>query len=258
METGLKGARVVITAGASGIGLATARAFVAEGARVEICDVDAAALEQLEASDAAIHGAHCDVADRAALPHWFESAIGRLEGLDVLVNNAGIAGPTARCEDVKLADWDRTLAINLTSMFQVAQLAIPHLRKSANPSMANLSSAAGRFGYGLRTPYAASKWAVVGLSKSLAIELGPDRVRVNAICPGPVAGPRIDRVIADKARSRGQPIEETRAEYLAKTSLGRFVTAEDIAHSIVFLASKAGMNISGQALAVDGDTQSLA
>ena len=258
METGLKGARVIVTAGASGIGLATARAFVAEGARVEVCDVDAAALEQLKTSDAAIHGAHCDVADRAALPRWFEAAIGRLEGLDALVNNAGIAGPTARCEDVKLADWDRTIAINLTSMFQVAQLAIPHLRKSANPSMANLSSAAGRFGYGLRTPYAASKWAVIGLSKSLAIELGPDGVRVNAICPGPVAGPRIDRVIADKARSRGQPIEETRAEYLTKTSLGRFVTADDIAHSIVFLASKAGMNISGQAIAVDGDTQSLA
>jgi NAD(P)-dependent dehydrogenase (short-subunit alcohol dehydrogenase family) len=258
MDTGLKGARVIVTAGASGIGLATARAFVAEGARVEVCDVDGAALAQLGTSDAAIHATHCDVADREALPRWFAAAIGRLAGLDVLVNNAGIAGPTARCEDVKLADWDRTLAINLSSMFQASQLAIPHLRKSANPSMANLSSAAGRFGYGLRTPYAASKWAVIGLSKSLAIELGADGVRVNAICPGPVAGPRIDRVIADKARSRGQPIDETRAEYLKKTSLGRFVTAEDIANTIVFLASKAGMNISGQAIAVDGDTQSLA
>lgn len=258
METGLKDARVLVTAGASGIGLATARAFVAEGARVEVCDIDATALAELAKTDAAIHGERCDVADRAALPRWFASAVERLGGLDALVNNAGIAGPTARCEDVSLADWDRTLAINLTSMFQVAQLAIPHLRKSANPSMANLSSAAGRFGYGLRTPYAASKWAVVGLSKSLAIELGADGVRVNAICPGPVAGPRIERVIADKARSRGQPVDDTRAEYLAKTSLGRFVTAEDIANSIVFLASKAGMNISGQAIAVDGDTQSLA
>jgi NAD(P)-dependent dehydrogenase (short-subunit alcohol dehydrogenase family) len=258
METGLKGARVIVTAGANGIGLATARAFVAEGARVEVCDIDDTALEQLKTSDAAIHGTHCDVADREALMRWFGAAIDRLGGLDVLVNNAGIAGPTARCEDVKLADWDRTLAINLSTMFQASQLAIPHLRKSANPSMANLSSAAGRFGYGLRTPYAASKWAVIGLSKSLSIELGADGVRVNAICPGPVAGPRIDRVIADKARSRGQPVDETRAEYLTKTSLGRFVTADDIAHSIVFLASKAGMNISGQAIAVDGDTQSLA
>jgi len=258
MDTGLKGARVLITAGASGLGLATARAFVAEGARVEVCDIDEAALAQLATTDAVIHGAHCDVADRAALSHWFAAAVGRLGGLDVLVNNAGIAGPTARCEDVDLADWDRTLAINLTSMFQVAQLAIPHLRRSANPSMANLSSAAGRFGYGLRTPYAASKWAVIGLTKSLSIELGADGVRVNAICPGLVAGPRIDRVIADKARSRGQPVDETRADFLTKTSLGRFVTAEDIANSIVFLASKAGMNISGQAIAVDGDTQSLA
>jgi NAD(P)-dependent dehydrogenase (short-subunit alcohol dehydrogenase family) len=158
---------------------------------------------------------------------------------------------------VSLADWERTLAVNITGQFLCAQRAIPLLKQSSNASIANLSSAAGRFGFPLRTPYAASKWGVIGLSKSLAIELGPSGIRVNAICPGLVSGPRIERVIASKAAARGVPTDVVRAEGVAKTSLRRFVTAEDIANSIVFLASRAGANISGHALPVDGDLQSL-
>ena len=257
MDLNIRGLRVVVTAGASGIGLATARAFIAEGARVVICDVDTKALSVVAASDAALTQHVCDVSDAAAVERFFAAATTTLGGLDVLVNNAGIAGPTAKCEDIKLADWERTLAVDLTGQFLCAQRAIPWLRKSANASMINLSSAAGRFGFPLRTPYAAAKWGVIGLTKSLAIELGPHGIRVNAICPGSVAGARIDAVFANRASARGVPVDVVVDEALANTSLRRLVTAEDIAHAIVFLASPRGANVSGHALPIDADIHAL-
>ena len=249
---------MLVTAGASGIGLATARAFVREGAQVHVCDVDAAALEALATTDATLSRSVCDVADPAAVAGLFDAIGETLGGLDALVNNAGIAGPTAPCEGVALPDWERTLAVNLTGQFLCAQRAIPLLKGSSNASIANLSSAAGRFGFPNRTPYAASKWGVIGLTKSLAMELGPSGIRVNAICPGSVAGPRIESVLANRARVRGVSIDVVREEAIAKASLKRMVTAEDIADTIVFLASRRGANISGHALPVDADTQSLA
>ena len=257
MDLRLDGLRVLITAGAAGIGLATARAFAREGARVYVTDVDRAALDRLAQSDPAIQRGLCDVADRAQVAAMVDGANRSLGGLDVLVNNAGVAGPTARCEDVEPEAWERTLAVNITGQFNCARLAIPHLRRSRNPSIVNLSSAAGRFGYPLRSPYAASKWAVIGFTKSLSMELGGDGIRVNAICPGFVAGPRLDGVFANKAAARGVDPAVVRDEFLAKTSLHRPVTADDIANTIVFLCSPAGANISGQAIAVDGDTQAL-
>ena len=148
--------------------------------------------------------------------------------------------------------------MNLTGQFLCAQRAIPLLKTSSNASIANLSSAAGRFGFPLRTPYAAAKWGVIGLTKSLSIELGAFGIRVNAICPGSVSGPRIDAVFAHRAAARGVAPEVARDEALAKVSLRRMVSADDIANAIVFLASPRGSNISGHALPVDGDTQSLA
>ena len=257
MNLELDGLRVLITAGASGIGLATARAFVGEGARVYVSDVDREALDRLAHSDPALLRSVCDVADRHHVAAMFDGVAQSLGGLDVLVNNAGIAGPTAKCEDVEPDEWERTLAVNITGQFNCARLAIPLLRRSRNASIVNLSSAAGRFGFPLRTPYAASKWAVIGFTKSLSIELGGDGIRVNAICPGSVAGPRIDAVFANKAVARGVDPAVVREEALAKTSLHRLVTAEDIANTIVFLCSPAGANISGQAIPVDADTQSL-
>ncbi len=257
MNLQLDGLRVLITAGASGIGLATARAFAREGARVHISDVDRKALDALAKSDPALSRSVCDVSDRSQVAAMFEAALSGLGRLDVLVNNAGIAGPTAKCEDVTPEDWERTLAVNITGQFNCAQLAIPHLRRSSNPSIVNLSSAAGRFGFPLRTPYSASKWAVIGFTKSLSIELGGDGIRVNAICPGSVAGRRIESVYANKAAARGVDPAVVLEEALAKTSLHRLVTADDIANTIVFLCSPAGANISGQAIAVDGDAQSL-
>ena len=258
MDLQLAGLRVLITAGASGIGLATARAFVREGARVYVSDVDREALDRLAHSDPQVLRSVCDVADRTHVAAMFEGVDETLGGLDVLVNNAGIAGPTARCEDVDPAAWEQTLAVNITGQFHCARLAIPHLRQSRNPSIVNLSSAAGRFGFPLRTPYAASKWAVIGFTKSLSIELGGDGIRVNAICPGSVAGPRIESVFANKAAARGVDASVVREETLAKTSLHRLVSANDIANTILFLCSPAGANISGQAIAVDGDVQALA
>jgi len=257
MDMKIQGLRVLVTAGASGIGLATARAFAAEGASVLICDIDENALAEVAASDPGLERLVCDVAEPPAVAKLFDAVVDKLGGLDTLVNNAGIAGPTAPCEGVALADWQRTLAVNLTGQFLCAQHAIPMLKASTNPSIANLSSAAGRFGYPMRTPYAASKWGVIGFTKSLSGELGPFGIRVNAICPGFVAGPRIESVLSAKAAARGVPIDTVRAEGLAKTSLRRFVSAEDIGNAIVFLASPAGSNISGHALPVDGDLQAL-
>jgi NAD(P)-dependent dehydrogenase (short-subunit alcohol dehydrogenase family) len=257
MDLQLDGLRVIVTAGASGIGLATARAFIREGAHVHVSDVDRAALDGLAQTDARLRTSVCDVSDRSQVAAMFDAALDALGGLDVLVNNAGIAGPTAKCEDVDPDAWERTLAVNITGQFNCARLAIPHLRTSSNPSIVNLSSAAGRFGFPLRSPYSASKWAVIGFTKSLAIELGADGVRVNAICPGSVAGPRIESVYANKAKARGVDYAVVLDEALAKTSLRRLVTADDIANAIVFLCSPAGANISGQVIPIDADAQGL-
>jgi len=258
MNLGIEGLRVLVTAGASGIGLATVRAFLREGAKVHLCDVDRAALDQVRKAAPGATSSVCDVADPDAVARLFDDAVGALAGLDALINNAGIAGPTARCEAVTLADWNRTLAVNLTGQFLCAQLAIPLLKGSPNPSIANLSSAAGRFGFPLRTAYAASKWGVIGFTKSLSMELGEFGIRVNAICPGIVEGARIDAVVAAKGRERGVDPKVVLDELVSRSSLRRMVSADDIANAIVFLASPRGANISGHALPVDGDTQALA
>jgi NAD(P)-dependent dehydrogenase (short-subunit alcohol dehydrogenase family) len=257
MELGIDGLRVLVTAGAGGIGREIARAFVEEGARVHVCDVDEAALEALGASDPAIGRTLADVSDRTAVARLFEAATGSLGGLDVLVNNAGIAGPTARVEEIAPEDWDRCVAVCLTSQFNCARLAVPHLKASRNPSIVNLSSAAGKHGFALRTPYAAAKWGVIGFTKSLSIELGPMGIRVNAILPGVVEGDRIRRVFEGKARAQNRSVEEVEAEALSRVSMRTMVTARQLADQILFITSPRGRTISGQAIAVDGDIQML-
>ncbi|MFT6670110.1 MAG: NAD(P)-dependent dehydrogenase (short-subunit alcohol dehydrogenase family), partial [Afipia broomeae] len=181
MNLDIKGLRVLVTAGANGIGLAIARAFAGEGANVHICDVDTEALKALRASDPTLTQTVCDVADRAAVKSLFAEATSVLGGLDVLVNNAGIAGPTAKVDEINPEDWDRCLDICLTGQFNCTRLAVPLLRESKNASIVNISSAAGRLGFAMRAPYAAAKWGVIGFTKSLSIELGPDNIRVNAV-----------------------------------------------------------------------------
>src|SRR6476661_5903407 len=235
VNLGIKGLGVLVTAGAGGIGLEIARAFVTEGARVHVCDVDAKALRALAKSDPKISRSTCDVSDRRQVAKLFKEALAALKGLDVLVNNAGIAGPTAKVDEIAPEEWDRCLAIDITGQFNCARLAVPHLRKSRNASIVNLSSAAGRLGFPLRTPYAAAKWAVVGFTKSLAAELGPEGIRVNAIQPGIVEGARIRRVFENKARARGISYADMEKEALAVVSMRTTVTPQQIADQIVFL-----------------------
>jgi NAD(P)-dependent dehydrogenase (short-subunit alcohol dehydrogenase family) len=257
MNLGIRNLKVLITAGVGGIGLEIARAFEAEGARVHVCDVDKSALRKLARTDPKITGSVCDVSDRRQVAKLFRDALAALKGLDVLVNNAGIAGPAGKVDEIAPEDWDRTLAIDITGQFNCTRLAVPHLRKSRNASIVNLSSAAGRLGFPLRTPYAAAKWGVVGFTKSLAAELGPEGIRVNAIQPGIVAGERIDRVMANKAKERGISPADMLKEALSVVSMRTTVTPQQIADQVVFICSPRGRTISGQAISICGDTQML-
>jgi NAD(P)-dependent dehydrogenase (short-subunit alcohol dehydrogenase family) len=257
MNLDIKGLRVLVTAGANGIGLAIARAFAGEGAKVHICDVDTEALKALKTSDPTLTQTVCDVSDRAAVKSLFAEATTVLGGLDVLVNNAGIAGPTAKVEEMNPEDWDRCLEICLTGQFNCARLAVPLLRESKNASIVNISSAAGRVGFAMRTPYAAAKWGVIGFTKSLSIELGPDNIRVNAILPGLVAGDRQRRVLEAKAQQRGISFAEMERTAFSYTSIKDYVTPQQLADQIVFMCSPRGRTISGQAISICGDTQML-
>jgi NAD(P)-dependent dehydrogenase (short-subunit alcohol dehydrogenase family) len=257
MDLELKGLRVLVTAGASGIGLAIVRAFAREGAEVHTCDVDETALSALAASDPAITQSKCDVSNRADVQKMFDDAAKRLGGLDVLVNNAGIAGPTSKVEEMNPEDWDRCLDICLTGQFNCTRLAVPHLRHSKNASIVNISSAAGRLGFAMRTPYAAAKWGVIGFTKSLSIELGPDNIRVNAILPGLVAGDRQRRVLEAKAQQRGMSYAEMERTAFSYTSIKDYVTPDQLADQILFMCSPRGKTISGQAISICGDTQML-
>jgi NAD(P)-dependent dehydrogenase (short-subunit alcohol dehydrogenase family) len=250
--------RVLVTAGADGIGLTVAEAFAVAGARVHITDVREAALEEVVSSGSGLSGTAGDAAVPANADRVLADVAAQLGGLDVLVNNVGIAGPTGGIETYADADIDRTIDVNLKSHFYFLSRCVPLFRESSrNPSILAMSSVAGRLGYGFRTPYAATKWAIVGLIKSLAVELGPEGIRANAILPGAVRGPRMDSVIADRAQALGVSIEEMRNSYLQKISLRRMVDAEDVANLALFLASDLARNITGQAISVDGNVEYL-
>ncbi|RZT35540.1 SDR family oxidoreductase [Cupriavidus agavae] len=252
------GLRVLITGGGSGIGAGIAEAFLQAEAAVYVCDVDGAALESLKEKNRTLHTGVADVGVREAVASIVVDAADRLGGIDVLVNNAGIAGPTGGVETIDPQDWERTVATNLHSQFNFVRGAVPLMKQTSDcPSIIAMSSVAGRLGYAYRTPYAATKWAIVGMMKSLAIELGPSNVRVNAILPGVVQGERMDRVIAARAKSLGISFEAMREQYLQKISLRRMVTVEDIAAMTLFLASPAARNVSGQAISVDGNVEYL-
>jgi len=251
------GLRVLVTAGASGIGASVALAFQEAGAHVHVCDIDRAALDRFNTQAPGISTSMADVSNPHDVDLVFADVQGTLGGLDVLVNNAGIAGPTGAIETIDAAGWERTISVNLNSQFYVARRAIPMLGESANPSVISMSSVAGRLGYGFRTPYAATKWAIVGLMKSLAIELGPRGIRVNAILPGTVEGDRMRDVIAARAAVAGVSEDAMRDDYLRKISLRRMVTAEDIAAMALFLCSSAARNVTGQAISVDGNIEYL-
>jgi NAD(P)-dependent dehydrogenase (short-subunit alcohol dehydrogenase family) len=257
MMTLQPGLRVLVTAGASGIGWAIALALLEEGAQVHLCDASPEQLALALREKTEISGSVVDVADAPQVECLFHDVRQFLGGLDVLVNNAGIAGPTGAVEDITPEDWSRTLAVNITGQFLCARLAVPLLKAAGGGAIINMSSVAGRLGYALRTPYAASKWAVIGFTKSLAIELGPHNIRVNALLPGVVQGERIRRVLTARAELQGIAYEEMEKQYLERVSLRRMVTAEDVAAMALFLCSPAGRNISGQSLGVCGNVEVL-
>lgn len=257
MNTSAQGLRVLVTAGAAGIGRAFASTFREAGARVFICDVDTNALSEFHAEYPDVGDAVADVAAPSQVDRLFDAAASFLGGLDVLINNAGISGPTARVEDISIQEWDRTIAIDLNGMFYCTRRAVPLLKASGGGSIINLSSIAGRLGYPLRTPYSAAKWAVVGFTKSLAIELGPSNIRVNTIQPGVVEGERVNRVISARAEAAGIDFEASRKQFVSTISLRHMVSAQDIANMALFLATPAGASISGQALSVCGDHGAL-
>lgn len=256
-DASLAGKRVLVTAGANGIGLAITRGFIQSGAKVLICDVDEKGLREAQANLPGVLTTVADVADEQSVERLFSEVDAQLGGLDVMINNAGIAGPTGTVENLSLADWNRTLAVNITGQFLCARLAVPRLRKGKNASMINLSSAAGHLGFPGRSAYAASKWAVVGFTKSLALELGPEGIRVNAILPGAVDGPRIRAVIAAKAASLGKPVEEIASIYESQAAMGSMVSVEDIANMVLFATGDYARHVNGQELVVDGYTQVL-
>jgi NAD(P)-dependent dehydrogenase (short-subunit alcohol dehydrogenase family) len=254
MESSLKGKRALVTAGAAGIGRAIADTLVKNGARVQVCDVDEKALASLPKE---IFRLKADVANVAEVERLFEDARKNLGGLDILINNAGIAGPTGKVEDIRPEDWERCIAVDLNGMFYCTRKAMPMIKTAGGGSIVNLSSIAGRFGFPLRTPYSASKWAVVGFTQSVAAEAGPDGVRCNCIQPGIVEGERVERIMESKAKSLGVSKKEIRDRMVEGISLKTTVTAQEVADTILFLVSDAGRHISGQAIGVCGGARYL-
>ena len=251
------GLRAVITAGAAGIGRAIAEALIASGGQVMVNDVDRAAIADFKAAHPGHGATFGDAASDGDMERLFGEAQAHLGGLDILVNNVGIAGPTGGVDEISPADWRRTIDVCLTGQFLGAHFGVPMLKQAGGGAIINLSSAAGRFGYAWRTPYSSAKWGIIGFTQSLAKELGPSNIRVNAILPGIVEGPRMTRVIAARAEQTGVSYAEMELTYLNRTSLGRMVTAQDVAGTVLWLVSASGQNISGQSLGVDASLESL-
>ena len=251
------GLRVIVTAGASGIGRAISDLLIARGAKVHICDVSDELLAGFRATHPDAGASKADVASESDVARLFAEARASLGGLDALINNAGIAGPTGGVEEIAPADWRRTLDVCLTGQFLCAHHATPLLKAAGGGSIVNMSSSAGRHGYAFRTPYSAAKFGVIGFTQSLAKELGPHDIRVNAILPGIVEGPRMTGVIAARASQTNVSYETMERTYLERVSLRRMVTAGDVAATVAYLLSPAGRNISGQSLGVDGNVETL-
>jgi len=247
--------RIIITAAGAGIGREIASRFADEGAQVHVCDVDQQGLDQLTSQYPDITAARVDVTDEATVDAWLHAALDDLDGCDVLVNNAGIAGPTGTVEEMTLDAWRQCLAINLDAQMLTCRRVVPVMKAQETGCIINMSSTSGLFGCPFRTPYAAAKWAVIGFTKSVAAETGPFNIRCNAICPGSVDGDRMDRVIAAEAAKTGKSQDKVRAEYASGTSMRRFAKASEIADLCLYLASDAAKFISGQAIPVDGHTE---
>lgn len=249
--------KVFISAGGSGIGRCIAEAFLKQGDDVFVCDINQQSLQQFKQDYPQLQIAYCDLGQMNAIQPMFETAMQALGGLDILVNNTGISGPTVAADELSFEDWTQVLNLNLNSTFMMTKLAIPYLKQSDSGVIINLSSIAGRMGYPFRLAYSTSKWGIIGFTKTLSMELGAFDIRVNAILPGAVDGERVQRVLQARADAMNISLEEVTQNALANQSLKQFVNPKHIADLCVFLASDSASSISGQILPIDGDKQRL-
>ena len=252
--------KIIISAAANGIGWSIARECMSNGAIVYITDKNNESLEKISKHKLYEKQLFLDKVNSEnfkEVENYFNKIKHKVDNIDALINNVGIAGPTGKLEELNINDWKETLDININSHFYFTKFSIPLLKNNNGGSIINLSSTAGLFGFPLRSPYATSKWAIIGMTKTLAMELGENNIRVNAICPGAVAGDRMKRVIKAKAQSLGVKEESLQKDYESMVSLKSFVDKKDIAHIAVFLLSEESQKISGQVMSVDGNTERM-
>ena len=254
----LKNKKVIISAGASGIGWATAKVCLEKGATVFICDIDEkhlAKTKKHKLNNKKLFIYRCDASNETDVKELFNKISKKTKKIDCLINNVGIAGPTGTIEKLKSRDWENTLFINVNSHFYFTKKAIPLIKKSKNGSIINISSTAGILGFPLRSPYAASKWAIIGITKTLAMELGKFNIRVNAVCPGTIKGDRMKRVIKDKAKFTKLSTKTIEKDFISMSSMKQWILEEDIGKMCSFLISDDSSKVSGQVISVDGHTE---
>lgn len=247
--------RVLITAGAAGIGRALTVAFLERGAHVAVCDIDPEALAALEEEWPQAITGRVDVGDAAAVDDWFDDVTDQWESIDVLVNNAGIGGPNASLESISHEDWSRCVDVNLGGAFHFIRNAARVMKPQRSGCILNISTPSAVLGLPNRAPYVASKAGLLGLTLTVARELGPFNIRCNAILPGAVDNPRGRRVLSAVAERARIPVEEAEASLLRHISMRNWVQASEIADMAVFLASDAARHVTGQRIAVDGNVE---
>ena len=256
LDNSLQNKKIIISAGASGIGWATTKICVAKGALVYLCDVDPKAINKVKKHplyNKRIFVSETEASDETEVIDFFHKIKKKFRNLDALINNVGVAGPTGTIEKLDSSEWENTLHVNVNSHFYFTKQAIPLLKKSKTSSIINISSGAGIMGFPLRSPYAASKWAVIGMTKTLAMELGKYNIRVNAICPGTIKGDRMKRVIRDKAKFTKIATKKIEKEFVSMASMNSWIYEDDIGKMCAFLVSKDSERISGQIIGVDGN-----
>jgi len=258
MPLSLKSKKIIISAGASGIGWSTAKICLSKGATVYICDIESKYLKKVQKhplNKKKLFVYECDASNENQVSELFKKINKKTKKIDALINNVGIAGPTGSLEKLKSQDWERTIQVDVNSHFYFTKKAIPLIKKSKNGSIINISSTAGILGFPLRSPYAASKWAIIGVTKTLAMELGKFNIRVNAVCPGTIKGERMKRVIRDKAKFTKVPSKTVEREFISMSSMKKWILEEDIGKMCAFLISDDSSKVSGQVISVDGHTE---
>ena len=258
MKNILKNKKIIISAAASGIGWATAKICLSRGAFVYICDLDIKSLNKTKKhplNNKRLFSYKCDASNEDEVSNLFNKIKKKTKKIDALINNVGIAGPTGSLEKLNSEDWENTLHTDVNSHFYFTKKAIPLIKKSKNGSIINISSTAGILGFPLRSPYAASKWAIIGITKTLAMELGKFNIRVNAVCPGTIKGDRMKRVIKDKAKFTKVSTKTIEKDFVSMSSMKQWILEEDIGKMCSFLISDDSSKVSGQVISVDGHTE---